>query len=156
MFFAALAAFALFWAWLLLAASAGRPPITWLRSLLPADGAARADSVVPISRYLKGGYGLRSISPSDMLASSINENGGKIVIGFEEPMDLDTSDILTAADVYTEGEEAFEFRNFSWPDERTFVVSLPRDLLPNEFIGLEFRFKTAEGRLLPPIELMYR
>ena len=152
-FFAALFFFLLFWAWVLAAVASGQTPVSFLRSLAPDSGRSDDAPMVPISFYLENGYGVRSITPSDNRAASVNANGRRIVIVFTEDMDTGAADILTGWSVA--GAE-LDFRRFSWSDSRTVSIVFDRDLGPEEYVSLWYVFWKADGEPMRPMVLTYK
>lgn len=155
LFFITFSLFLLFWAWVLTAVASGLSPVSLMHSLLPPRNRDAAAPEIPVSRYVDEEYGVSSIMPADNRTASINGNGRRIVIAFLEPMDADTSHVLTSYSVDSAGEESLDFRNFAWPDAATFLVTFNRDLGPKERVSLTFRFRKAGGAPMRSMRLTY-
>jgi hypothetical protein len=154
LFFAALATLLLFVLWMTTALATGQSPMSLARPPMASARRGRA-APIPIAQYVDAEYRIRSITPADNRAGSVNRNGRRIVIAFLEAMDTDVSRVLTAWDVATNGEESLDFDNLAWPDPRTFTVTLGRDLAPAESVQLRLSFRTADGEPVRAMWLSY-
>jgi len=149
-FFILLFLFLLFWLWIFLSVLSGTSPRFFLLRLFIAQ--TEEQKMVSPSFYEEQSW-IDDITPDGVTRDSLAENCNTISVRFSQPMDTSYAE-LYGHSVQTEA-LPLDYSYTQWIDPYTFVLTLDRPLVKNEFMILRYRFRTLEGTLLPPVVLNY-